>query len=216
MGGLGFRDMHYLNLALLAKQLWRFLEFPSTLLARVLKGIYFRNCSPLEDKKAYSPSYVWISIWKLKKRSNKEGYDTKVLVRTGSQIFWRDPRGGLLNIVGRDPNLMVHHLTKQDNNQWDIDQLISLFQPDKISLMLGLRQSNSYTKDSFAWSYTKSRAYTVKPGYEMVRKENIFRGNVTVLEPSIILFQSQVWKIKTPGKFRHFMWQTPSRCVATC
>ena len=61
-GGLGFRDLKNFNLALLAKQLWRLIQYPSSLLARVLKGRYFRNTNPITVEKASSPSYVWRSM----------------------------------------------------------------------------------------------------------------------------------------------------------
>ena len=61
-GGLGFRDLHDFNIALLAKQLWRLIHYPDSLLARVLKGRYYRHTSPLDDHQSYSPSYGWRSI----------------------------------------------------------------------------------------------------------------------------------------------------------
>ena len=58
-GGLGFRTLEEFNLALLAKQLWRLLRFPDSLLSRILKGRYFRYCSPLEITVSNRPSYGW-------------------------------------------------------------------------------------------------------------------------------------------------------------
>ena len=60
--GVGFRMTHEFNLALLEKQLWRLVQYPDSLVARVLKGRYYRMCSPLRTISVNSPSYVWASI----------------------------------------------------------------------------------------------------------------------------------------------------------
>ena len=61
-GGLGFKDIMDFNMAMLGKQLWRLIKKPNTLFAHIFKGRYFRNASPLEPIRSYSPSYGWRSI----------------------------------------------------------------------------------------------------------------------------------------------------------
>jgi hypothetical protein len=40
-GGMGFRDLHSFNLAMLAKQVWRLIDEPNSLCAQVLRGKYY-------------------------------------------------------------------------------------------------------------------------------------------------------------------------------
>lgn len=61
-GGIGFRMIHEFNLALLAKQLWRLVQYPDSLVAQVLRGRYNRLSSPLRASFVNSPSYVSTSI----------------------------------------------------------------------------------------------------------------------------------------------------------
>ena len=58
-GGMGFRDIHAFNLALLAKQAWRLIHQNHFLFFRVYKARYFPNCSFMEADLGNNPSYVW-------------------------------------------------------------------------------------------------------------------------------------------------------------
>lgn len=51
-GGMGFRDLHAMNLALVAKQVWRVEKCPNALWAKLLKSIYFPNCSIWEARRS--------------------------------------------------------------------------------------------------------------------------------------------------------------------
>lgn len=62
MGGLGFRDLELFNLSLLARQGWRIIQNPSSLIARILKAVYFPNTSFLEALMGSHPSQIWRSI----------------------------------------------------------------------------------------------------------------------------------------------------------
>ncbi|XP_019183755.1 PREDICTED: uncharacterized protein LOC109178674 [Ipomoea nil] len=61
-GGLGFKKLHDFNLALLAKQGWRIMAHPDTLVSRVMKAKYFPKTEFLEAQIGTNPSYIWRSI----------------------------------------------------------------------------------------------------------------------------------------------------------
>jgi hypothetical protein len=45
-GGMGFRDLHLFNLALLGNQGWRLIMNPNSLCAKVLSGRYYKEICP--------------------------------------------------------------------------------------------------------------------------------------------------------------------------
>ena len=81
-GGLGFKDITNFNTAMLGKQLWRLTEKPNTLFSRVFKCWYYRNASPLEPIRSYSPSYGWQSITSARSLVSKE-----LIKRVGSGSY---------------------------------------------------------------------------------------------------------------------------------
>lgn len=57
-GGLGFRDLHSFNMAMLAKPGWRLIHNPGSLCARILKAKYYPTSSLLETKTKMGCSYT--------------------------------------------------------------------------------------------------------------------------------------------------------------
>jgi hypothetical protein len=62
-GGLGFRDLEWFNLALLAKQGWMLLQNPDSLASKILKEKYYPYVNFLEAPLGQQPSFVWRSFW---------------------------------------------------------------------------------------------------------------------------------------------------------
>ncbi|KAF5472200.1 hypothetical protein F2P56_008937 [Juglans regia] len=87
-GGLGFRDLASFNLALLAKQAWRLLQSPHSLIAKIFKEKYFKNTSITEAKLGNAPSLIWRSVW-----------SSLGLLKEG--LRWKVGDGAQINIWGQ-------------------------------------------------------------------------------------------------------------------
>ena len=61
-GGLGFRDMHLFNQALLARQAWRLVQQPDSLCARLLKAKYYPSGDLLDTAFIQNQSQTWQGV----------------------------------------------------------------------------------------------------------------------------------------------------------
>jgi hypothetical protein len=61
-GGMGFRDFHSFNLAMLAKQVWRLINEPESLCVKVLRVKYYPPGDILKGGPKAGSSYTWQSI----------------------------------------------------------------------------------------------------------------------------------------------------------
>lgn len=61
-GGLGYKDLHLFNLAMLARQGWRLVQNPDSLCAQILRAKYSAQGSFLEAQERPGISYTWRSI----------------------------------------------------------------------------------------------------------------------------------------------------------
>lgn len=59
---IGFLELHYFNVAMLAKQFWRILHQPKSLAAQILKAKYSHKNELLQAQLGFKPSYLWRSL----------------------------------------------------------------------------------------------------------------------------------------------------------
>lgn len=87
VGGMGFKSYRAMNEALLAKQCWRLLKSPHSFWGRILKGLYFSNCSFMDAGRGSRACGVWMSLL--------HGRDTLNIglrwqIENGDVKFWED------------------------------------------------------------------------------------------------------------------------------
>lgn len=61
-GGIGFKNLHDFNVAMLGKQVWKLLKNPESLIGQILKARYFPRTSIVEADLGHNPSFVWRSL----------------------------------------------------------------------------------------------------------------------------------------------------------
>ncbi|XP_010481092.1 PREDICTED: uncharacterized protein LOC104759918 [Camelina sativa] len=219
LGGLGFRNVDDFNTALLAKQLWRLIEVPDSLFARVFKSRYYRNSNPMVPIKSYSPSYSWRSIISARSLVNKVlitrvGYGDTISIWTDSWVPAQFPRPAQSKDSFKDPLLQMNDLIDRANNTWRMDRLAAHFASADVDLIGAIPLSINQQPDSLGWHFTKTGKYTVRSGYQAARMTVTQENQVVAHGPDITPLKAAVWKTQCPPKLQHFMWQILSGCLS--
>ena len=128
-GGMGFRDIHAFNLAMLKKQAWWLIQGSHSLFFRVYKVCYFPNCSFMEVEIGNNPSFVWSRL-----------LETRDLIRAAT--VWKVGDGKSIKIDDHrwlphppqfrpeaENNMRVCDLFNPDTGQWHQQLLIHTFMP---------------------------------------------------------------------------------------
>ncbi|XP_023633877.1 uncharacterized protein LOC111829331 [Capsella rubella] len=219
VGGLGFRDVNDFNSALLAKQLWRLIEVPDSLFAKVFKGRYYRNSTPMDINKSYSPSYGWRSICSARSLVAKGlikrvGSGDSISVWTDPWVPSQFPRPAVSKGLLLDPSLQIRHLIDRQSNSWKLERLQEFFSSEDVTIIGAIPLGITMCGDSFGWHFTKTGKYTVKSGYHTARLPDPRATVSQVCGPDIIPLLNKVWKVRCPPKIQHFMWQLLTGCIS--
>ena len=217
-GGLGFKDLCKFNKAMLAKQVWRLIHDKESLFYKVFKAKYFSNKSIFEAKSS-TGSFAWKSIlW------------SRDLIEKGS--FWRIGNGNSVRIYtdawlpspkGRISSPMLQlvllstvvSLIDSATGWWNINLIDRCFHPLEARLIKSLPLSSIPLPDSLVWSSEKSGSYCVKSGYKLLCNLHNLDTNHLQVSESQLGFWKSIWKMKVPGKIKHFIWKACTNSLPT-
>ncbi|CAJ2668628.1 unnamed protein product [Trifolium pratense] len=180
-GGLGFRNFEAFNMAMVAKQAWKILQNPDTLVARLIKARYFPRSTLLEASLGYNPSFAWRSIWKARQ-----------VLLLGCR--WRIGGGDKIHVMS-DPwlrgngerwipspqpegmyNLFVRDLMVDNYKAWNVSKIRMLFPVQVAERIIATPLIGSVYVDKMVWEEERNGCYSVKSGYKLAMK-CIFRND---------------------------------------
>jgi hypothetical protein len=213
-GGMGFRDFHSFNLSMLAKQVWRLVNDPESLCARVLRAKYYPHGDILKAAPKAGSSYTWQSIV-AGITTFKRGYIWRV--GNGERInIWTDPwipsspDRKVISARGAALLSKVSDLIDPITGQWDATLLGDLFNPVDVGRILQIPINNQGFDDFVAWSLTLHGRFTVRSAYHAQWRHQ-FGGSASQLalpgRSAINPVWKIVWKLKIPSKVKKFVWR---------
>lgn len=160
-GGLGFKQISFFNQAMLAKQSWRIMRNPDSLLFKILRGKYFKDGNFLEAPIGNAPSMTWRSIcWG--RELFKKGYRWRV--GNGNLITidkdpWINRKGNPRPIPVMDhlKGIRVNQLL-DENNKWRKEIIMGSFDPQDVEDILAIPLGGKSVKDEIIWNFDKKRS----------------------------------------------------------
>ena len=213
-GGMGFRDLHIFNLAMLARQSWRLLQNPDSLCCTVLKALYFPDTSILQAEPRPGMSYTWRSVLRGLELL-KEGIVWRV--GTGEQIdVYKDPwlpRGQTKRVRSPDElgeELRVSDLIDTSTGQWDEELIRNLFDQVDTKEILSIPIRPGMV-DTIAWHFDNKGIFSVKSCYHLgvsLRDHKLGKdaSSSTATKDQSPIW-NMIWNLKLPGKVRIFLWR---------
>ncbi|XP_061999404.1 uncharacterized protein LOC133716758 [Rosa rugosa] len=164
-GGLGFRSLSNFNSALLAKQAWRVLCNPNSLIARIYKARYFPTESFWTVDLHPSPSYSWRSIF-----FTRELLQQSVYWQIGNGVnvnIWSD--SWIPNLRNGKPDINEAALAKVSRvcdifsspGTWNVPLVNRLFSVEEAVAVLSIPLSSRDLANRLVWKLEKNGKYSV-------------------------------------------------------
>uniref|UniRef100_A0A453RJT8 Reverse transcriptase zinc-binding domain-containing protein n=1 Tax=Aegilops tauschii subsp. strangulata TaxID=200361 RepID=A0A453RJT8_AEGTS len=218
-GGLGFRDMHGFNISMLSRQIWRLIQCPDSLCAKVLQARYFPNGQILEAAPRDGISYSWRSLLH-GLQLFREGYIWRI--GDGSSVrIWTDqwiPRPCSRQVITPcGPNILewVCDLIDPTTGSRDVQLVRDTFWADAANhiLRIPLREG---VQDFIAWHYDSKGVHSVKSAYKLhIQLEqtkvdagaggsNSIPGNLDRTNDDA---WKHLWKLPCPKNIQMFAWR---------
>jgi hypothetical protein len=221
-GGLGFRELTIFNKALLAKQGWRIIQEPNSLVSQVLKAKYFPHGSFLISEVGTRPSFVWRSLL-----SAKELLIEGLVWRIGdgkSIKIWQDRwlPTPISYSVQSPPRLVpddstVAMLIDSEMCGWKEDLITEIFSPEEARVVASIPLCPTLPPDRLVWRVTKSGVFSVRSAYHMGMEIKKRKNGCTSKAEDRHNVWSTLWSLGVPNTMKIFLWRAcndllPTKC----
>lgn len=215
-GGLGFKDLSCFNQALVAKQGWRIIQNPGSLVAKLPKARYFKHSSFIEANLGSKPSYIWRSIlWGREVLKNgcrwRVGNGQQINILNGSWI----PRPTTFKPIS-PPNLPKEASVAElidDNNCWKEELIYQYFGKDDAEIIVHIPLPRQQNGDTLIWHYDKRGNYLVRSGYQLALKQK--HQDIPSCSNQNPSQWNIIWKLMVPEKVKIFLWRAAKNLLPT-
>lgn len=166
IGGLGFRDLIMFNKALLAKQGWRLMQKPESLIAQVLRANYFPRESFLSSMVGTWPSFVWRNllfvidllkeclVWRVGDGKSIHIWNERWLPTPTSFLVQSPPR-----VISGDST--VSTLIDSDLRGWNTSLINVVFSLEEAKVIAAIPLTPNLPSDRTVWRGTKNGVFSV-------------------------------------------------------
>ena len=212
-GGVGFKDLSSFNQALAVKQCQRLLQYPDSLVAKVLKARYYKQTDFMEAKVGSNPSFIWRSI-----------LCGKEVLQQG--IRWRVRRGGQICVMASKwmprlttfrpifaPSLPVNTKVADligADHEWKNSLIVKHFTKEEADLIKRIPLPRWPTNDERLWHYDKKEIYIVRSGCQLALK--LKYAEVPTSSTGKSNGWHTIWKFNLPGKPEYSFGELPRIC----
>lgn len=223
VGGLGFRDLRSFNLALLAKQSWRLLIHPTSLMGKVFKGKYFPHSNFLNAHLGPRPSATWRGILKARVFFEK-GLRTRIGNGQATRIWgtpWIPDDGHHRVFTPQPLNSLfpdrVADLIDPMMRTWRVELIEEVFWPVDRARILAIPIGATEVEDRLIWHHAKDGKFSVKSCYHYIQV--LRSSSMNSQGPSNSGMSAKqwnlIWTLKLPPKIRIFLWRACANILPT-
>lgn len=210
-GGLGFRELSKVNLAMLAKQGWRLLNNENPFFTSIMKARYYPEGDFLQAQLGVNPSYMWRSIIAAQEMVS-QGSRRRIGNGESTRV-WKVPwlpskeNGYLTTDMPQElEHIKVVNLMETDSPNWDDAVLHDICTDRDVQLIKRIPTPLQQTEDSWFWILEESGSFSVKSCYRRIQGEQVWPH---------ALFWRKIWSLELPGKIINFMWRVCKSCLPT-
>jgi hypothetical protein len=219
-GGLGYRDLRSFNNALLAKQGWRLINNPDTLVGRIFQEKYYPTGDFLSSSLGSCPSYAWRSIWEaiplLKEGLMwRVGDGSTIKIRDDKWIPFPKPYPLQAQVQNLNPEARVCELIDFESKWWNVPLLEQIFPADMVELISNIPISPRLMKDRLVWAGNKNGHFSVCSAYFL----DLEREKRNLGSSSRSSYTKDCWKLlwnlKIPRSVQLFLWRVCNDILPT-